>query len=367
MSARRTSHAADRQRRRLLSARRRSVVRGPPGVAQARQEAATARSSPTSSSTSRASAPPDLPPSGGGAGLHWRHHFQSHTHRPLRRADTSLMPSALPAAARRALKPLPDLDGRTRRAWTAHACGDRKGGPPDRRPVPGGRAWRLRRFATVTPDAFSNALYLYGIAACALLFGCTCGSRSTSASSRSIGRSRPRSCSSRHLLHRPADEPAPDALPLAADPQRAVRAAGRLATNLVLSLITFGFSFATVADSESHKASFVIFSIVVVGVTVAYRRLRSTVAELFIRLEELSSRDPLTGALSQEAFERALRAWSAMACAAGGDLARRAGGRRHGWRDQGAMARRWAMPPCSTWRAGLRLHPRDRCLRATRG
>ncbi len=59
-------------------------------------------------------------------------------------------------------------------------------------------------------------------------------------------------------------------------------------------MITFGFTIGTTADSDTHKASAVIFSVVVVGVTLAYRRLRTTVAELLIRLEELSSRDPLT-------------------------------------------------------------------------
>lgn len=219
------------------------------------------------------------------------------------------MPPALPAAARRALKPLPDLDGRTRRAWTATHAGDRKAARQigDQFLV---AAVAAAAFAAATPESFSNAMYLYGIAVCALFFGVYLRF-SLYVGELSVDRAITAAIllvAGTCFIARPMQLlPMLYLWPLILSAQYALP--GRLATNLALTLITFGFSFATVADSDTHKASFVIFSLVVVGVTLAYRRLRTTVAELFIRLEELSSRDPLTGALSQEAFERALRAW----------------------------------------------------------
>jgi diguanylate cyclase (GGDEF)-like protein len=153
-------------------------------------------------------------------------------------------------------------------------------------------------------------LYLYGIAVCALLFGVYLRF-SKYVGTLSVDRAITAAIllvAGTTLIAQPVHLlPMLYLWPLILSAQYALP--GRLATNLALTLITFGFSFATIGDSDSHKASFVIFSVVVVGVTLAYRRLRATVAELFIRLEELSSRDPLTGALSAEAFERALRAW----------------------------------------------------------
>jgi diguanylate cyclase (GGDEF)-like protein len=219
------------------------------------------------------------------------------------------MPSALPAAARRALTPLPDLDGRTRRAWTATQSGDRKAARQigDQFLV---AAVAAATAATLAPEAFSSAMYLYGIAVCALVFGVYLRF-SLYVGELSVDRAITAAIlliAGTCFIARPMLLlPMLYLWPLILSAQYALP--GRLATNLALSLITFGFTVATVADSDSHKASFVIFSLVVVGVTVAYRRLRTTVAQLFIRLEELSSRDPLTGALTAEAFERAMRAW----------------------------------------------------------
>lgn len=219
------------------------------------------------------------------------------------------MPAALPAAARRALKPLPDLDGRTRRAWTATQPGDRKAARQigDQFLV---AAVVAATVAAVAPEAVTNALYLFGIAVVALLFGVYLRF-SMYVGELSVDRAITAAIllvAGTCFIARPMQLlPMLYLWPLILSAQYALP--GRLATNLVLTLITFGFTVGTVADSDSHKASFVIFSIVVVGVTLAYRRLRTTVADLFIRLEELSSRDPLTGALTAEAFDRALRAW----------------------------------------------------------
>jgi diguanylate cyclase (GGDEF)-like protein len=219
------------------------------------------------------------------------------------------MPLALPEAARRALKPLPDLDGRTRRAWTATQSGDRKAARQigDQFLVASVAAGTV---ALVTPGTVSDARYLFGISVIALMFGVYLrfslypGALSVDRAITAAILLVAATC----FIARPMQLlPMLYLWPLTLSAQYALP--GRLATNLVLSLITFGFTIGTVADSDSHKASFVIFSLIVVGVTLAYRRLRSTVADLFIRLEELTSRDPLTGALTQEAFERVLRAW----------------------------------------------------------
>lgn len=219
------------------------------------------------------------------------------------------MPSALPAAARRALKPLPDLDGRTRRAWTATHSGDRRAARQigDQFLV---AAVAAGATGAAAPQAFSDASWMFAVAGCALLFGIYLRF-SLYVGELSVDRAITAAIllvAGTCFVARPMQLlPMLYLWPLILTAQYALP--GRMVTNLALSLITFGFTVATVADSDSDKASFVVFCVVVVGVTVAYRRLRSTVAELFIRLEELSSRDPVTGALTAEAFERALRAW----------------------------------------------------------
>ncbi|MBO9534476.1 MAG: GGDEF domain-containing protein [Solirubrobacteraceae bacterium] len=219
------------------------------------------------------------------------------------------MPTALPEAARRALKPLPDLDSRTRRAWTATQSGDRKAARQigDQFLV---AAVTAAAVALVAPQAVTDSAYLFGIAVCALLFGVYLRF-SLYVGELSVDRAITAALllvAGTCFIARPMQLlPMLYLWPLILSAQYALP--GRLATNLVLSLITFGFTVGTVADSDSHKASAVIFSVVIVGVTLAYRRLRRHVAELLIRLEELSARDPLTGALTQERFERALHAW----------------------------------------------------------
>lgn len=84
---------------------------------------------------------------------------------------------------------------------------------------------------------------------------------------------------------------------------------GRVTANVVLAVV--GFAAATlIADRVQTPAVTIAMGAAMLMVpTVAYRRTRAQAAELFLRVEEMNSRDPLTGALTREAFARAMQAW----------------------------------------------------------
>lgn len=93
---------------------------------------------------------------------------------------------------------------------------------------------------------------------------------------------------------------------------------GRLAGNMTLAGVSFVFALATTANTNLPILAFALCAAVATGVVLVVRGLRSKVAALYVELEELASRDELTGALTLEAFQRAVKAW-----VGGGD-------RRHG-------------------------------------
>jgi GGDEF domain-containing protein len=82
----------------------------------------------------------------------------------------------------------------------------------------------------------------------------------------------------------------------------------RFAVNVGLALITYAAG-AIAVNPGGPASGYVLFAVCTVGPAMAYRRVRTKVADMFIRIEELSSRDPITGALSPQAFDRARRAW----------------------------------------------------------
>lgn len=84
---------------------------------------------------------------------------------------------------------------------------------------------------------------------------------------------------------------------------------GRVTANVALAIL--GFSAAVLAADRlaSPAPTLLLAAAMMVGTTVAYRRTRAQSAELFLRVEEMVSRDPLTGALTGEAFGRAMHAW----------------------------------------------------------
>jgi diguanylate cyclase (GGDEF)-like protein len=211
--------------------------------------------------------------------------------------------------ARRTLRPIPAVDGPTRRAWTATQ--------PGRRSAANLVGWQFlvaasvaAAVATGAPQAVAHTGFLYAIAAGC--FGLGVFLRfSIDAGELSIDRSITAAIllvSGTVLLVRPLElTPILLLWPLTLSAHFALP--GRFATNVALALLALGAALGAGADSAQPVATFVLFAVVAVGVSVAYRRVRVEAARLFGELEEFSSRDALTGALNRAAFDRAFTAW----------------------------------------------------------
>lgn len=84
---------------------------------------------------------------------------------------------------------------------------------------------------------------------------------------------------------------------------------GRLIGNCVLTLFGFAFALVAGADTDAPVQAFFEYSTAMAVVVFALRYLRIRVAALYSQLEEVVSRDHLTGVLNRSAFERAMQAW----------------------------------------------------------
>lgn len=83
----------------------------------------------------------------------------------------------------------------------------------------------------------------------------------------------------------------------------------RLLTNCVLAIAGFAAALFAAGGSETALHDFAAFAAAVAVSVAVVRRLRLRVAVLYARLDEHTSRDPLTGVLNRAAFELLLHDW----------------------------------------------------------